>query len=288
MILVLLSGCTLYGKEPVIEESHYEEEYVMQDTTVYQTAYDFENMTLSDIVQEVMEEYHLNEQNFAMFYENSVTHEYYGFNEDSLMIGASTIKVLVNKMFYDFNYDIDETYLIYRYEDYEAGAGNTAIDYMAGDYIPLSYLMKESLVNSDNTAINIMIDELGFYTVREALAAYSDVDYDTYFYADNLISAQLLHGVIQDIYEHSDEYEDIIKYMKEAMPDRYMKTYVDEVSIAHKYGEFGTVQHDFGIVYTNQPIFVGILTDNCSDGEEVIAYLTRVLYEYAAYHENRK
>lgn len=284
----MLAGCSLYGRTYVTSEADsmdvYETSFIYTEEIEYLTSYDYGTMSLEDIMNDIMETYGLNEDNFSLFYENTITKETYTYQEDSLMLGASTVKVAVNMMFYDLGYDIDHTYLLYDGSDFEEGGGYTTFLYSPGDYIPLSYLMEQSIVFSDNTAINIMIDELGFTNVRNQLAAYSNTLYPDEFYYENLIDATILHNVISQLYENSEEYGDLVEHMLEAMPGRYIESMLSDVDVAHKYGEYGTYLHDFGIVYAQQPFYLGILTNGVTNAEEVIGYISRVLYEYQSYH----
>lgn len=281
----MLIGCSLYSNDYFAKGSNDDEIIIAQTVNYeYQTSYDFATMSLEEIIMDIMGTFNLNESNFSIFYENTVTKESYTYNDETLMVGASTVKVAVNMMFYDANYAIDETSLLYSYDDYEDGGGYTSSMYAPGDYAPLSYLMEQSIVYSDNTAINIMIDELGFDYVRDALASYTSETYPDEFYYENLISNEILHEVLTQLYEHEDLYGDVLHHMQSATPNRYMKSSLQDVVIAHKYGEYGTYQHDFGIVYAEEPFYLGILTNGMQDGEGFIAYVTQVLYEYQMYH----
>lgn len=243
----LFAGCSFKkGTNNINEEYAYDAMVLTQDV---ESPYDDEGLV--ELMEGLMKTYGLNEQNFSISYENLVTHQTYTFNDTSLMVGASTVKVPINMMYIDYAYAIEETYLEYGVQDYEEGGGFTAVNYMVGDLIPLSYLMDQSIVYSDNTAINIMLNSIGFDAFREYYANYTDEVYDDSFYYQNLTSASLLHEVTTRLYEQSYQYNDILNNMLEAMPNRYMKKLLDGVEIAHKYGEYDTYEHDFGIVYAS-------------------------------------
>lgn len=248
-------------------------------------AYDYATISLDELVQDIKERYYIQDEDFTIFYENMVTKETYTENMDTLRIAASTIKLPVNMMYYDEVADGTmklNTSLTYHSYNYEEGAGFTASDYRAGDSIPLSYLLHQSIVYSDNTAVNILIDQLGYEQFRTALSAYTNVVSDE-FYNSNLINGDILFTLLQRLYDNPDRYVDLLADMKEAMPNQYMKSYLD-VEIAHKYGLYGQYTHDVGIVYAQEPFLLGILSSNVSNAEDMIGYTTLALYEYQTFH----
>lgn len=276
IIYVLIFACVVTGCS-LQKDTASAVNFIMlsQDNEVVNT-----NTKLLELMNELMETYNLNEDNFAISYENLVTNETYEFNADTLMVGASTVKVPINMMYYDFAFDVNETSLLYEEQDYEEGGGSTSINYAVNDYVPLSYLMEQSIVYSDNTAINIMLDGIGVSTFKEYYANFTKAYYDASFYNENLTSAELLHAVSVQLYENSEVYEELLNDMLVAMPNQYMKMLLEDVDIAHKYGIYDEYEHDFGIVYANQPFSLSILTRDVEDAQDIIAIITYALYEY--------
>ena len=50
--------------------------------------------------------------------------------------------------------------LNYKEGCYEEGNGSTAARYNVGDQVPIKFLLEQSIVNSDNTANNILIENV--------------------------------------------------------------------------------------------------------------------------------
>ena len=129
-----------------------------------------EDEEIKTLITEIKTANNLTADNFAFFYYNPQTQKYYFDNQDKYFKGASTVKVPVAMIYYDKikNGELTlESTLQYTSDDYEAGGGTTASTYSVGDYIPISFLLEQSIINSDNTAVNILIDGIGYRKCRE-------------------------------------------------------------------------------------------------------------------------
>ena len=61
------------------------------------------------------------------------------------------------------------------YEDFEEG-GNIYTKYQPGSNVPLEELLYEVIVNSDNTALNMLARNVGYTNLKQAIKKYSDVE----------------------------------------------------------------------------------------------------------------
>lgn len=242
-----------------------------------------EDEDLKFLIESEMAKYGFNEDNFAFFYYNIDDKKYYFYNEDSYFTAASTVKVPVAMYYYD---EINEgTYtadskLLYGQGDYEAGSGTTASLYSVGDYVPLGYLLEQAIINSDNTAVNILIGNLGYSNARKDITKYSDEVVPEDFYSNNITSAGFAYDVINYLYEHQDSYQKLIEDMKQSSMGMYLKKYITNYDVAHKYGSYGGYVHDYGIVYGEKTYLVGIFTKNISNSDEVIANISLDILNY--------
>ena len=124
-----------------------------------------EDEEIKNLITEIKTANNLTTNNFAFFYYNPETQKYYFDNQDKYFTAASTVKVPVAMLYYDKikNGELTlESKLQYTSDDYEAGGGTTASTYKVGSYIPISFLLEQSIINSDNTAVNILIDGIGY------------------------------------------------------------------------------------------------------------------------------
>ena len=237
-----------------------------------------EDEEIKTLITEIKTANNLTADNFAFFYYNPQTQKYYFDNQDKYFKGASTVKVPVAMIYYDKikNGELTlESTLQYTSDDYEAGEGTTASTYSVGDYIPISFLLEQSIINSDNTAVNILIDGIGYRKCRELMAQYSDEEFIDDFYTSNLTKASFGFDIINHIYQNQENYQELIGYMKQSSFGEYLKKYITEYDVAHKYGSYAGNVHDYGIVFTDSPYLIGVYTQNVPGADELIANISR-------------
>ena len=237
-----------------------------------------EDEEIKSLIAEIKTANNLTADNFAFFYYNPQTQKYYFDNQDKYFKGASTVKVPVAMIYYDKirNGELtEESTLQYTSDDYEAGGGTTASTYSVGDYIPISFLLEQSIINSDNTAVNILIDGIGYRKCRELMAQYSDEEFIDDFYTSNLTKASFGFDIINHIYQNQENYQELIGYMKQSSFGEYLKKYISEYDVAHKYGSYAGNVHDYGIVFADSPYLIGVFTNGVSGADELIANISR-------------
>ena len=237
-----------------------------------------EDEEIKTLIAEIKTANNLAADNFAFFYYNPQTQKYYFDNQDKYFKGASTVKVPVAMIYYDKikNGELtEESTLQYTSDDYEAGGGTTASKYKVGNYIPISFLLEQSIINSDNTAVNILIDGIGYRKCRELMAQYSDEEFIADFYTSNLTKASFGFDIINHIYQNQENYQELIGYMKQSSFGEYLKKYITEYDVAHKYGSYAGNVHDYGIVFADSPYLIGVYTQNVPNADELIANISR-------------
>ncbi|MBP3463893.1 MAG: serine hydrolase [Clostridia bacterium] len=244
---------------------------------------EIESAKIKEVIENYINNEGLNSTNFAFFYYNVEKNEYYFYNEYTYFTAASTIKVPLAMVYYDKinNKDLTlESTLQYKSENYEAGAGNTSSTYKAGDYIPLSFLLKEMIVNSDNTATNILKTGLGGETAyRILIKQYTKENLIEQFNTDNVTTAKYSYDVLKRLYENQDKYQELISLMKKSSGGGYLKKKVTNYEIAHKYGSFEGNVHDFGIVYADTTYLIGVFTKDINNAENLIADINKSVLE---------
>lgn len=249
------------------------EEPIIQETV---------DTNVESLVQEIMVNNNLNENNFSFFYYNIEEKKYYFYNENTFFTAASTIKVPVVMLYYD---KIREGSLSltdklkYNSGDYEAGDGRTARDYKVGSRIPISYLLEQTIVNSDNTATNILINNIGYQKCKEQLKKYTDIELPAEFYSSNIASASLYYDVLQYLYQNSGDYTELIEYMKKSSGGQYLKANLPQYEVAHKYGSYNGYIHDYGIIYGKNTYLVGVFTKDIPEANVLIASIGEQLVD---------
>lgn len=235
------------------------------------------------IVQKYIKNKNLNEDNFAFFYYEPETERTYIYNGEKYFTAASTIKVPLAMIYYDKinNGDLnsDSTFQ-YLAENYEAGSGTIAALYKVGEYVPLPYLLEQMIVNSDNTATNILKTGLGGEKAyRILIKQYTKQELPAEFNEQNITSANYSLDIIKKLYENQEKYKTLIEFMKKSSGGGYLKKNITTCEIAHKYGSYEGNIHDYGICFAKQNYLIGIFTQEVPDAENLIANINKEILE---------
>ena len=252
--------------EIAVEES---EELLIVEKT--EEAPDEFSAGLEAIIEPFLEQYGLNENNFAMGYCYTATGDTWYYNGDALMLGGSIYKLPLNM----------------RVTEKVAEGTLSETDRVGGYSLPQAQYL--SLVHSDNAVSQAMQRYLVGYpgsyyrAYRDEIAVYSgdfQDDIPEKYYSGNYFSARFMINTLSYLYDHSEDFETILNHMKEAQPGAYFKRYTDKYVIAHKYGYIDGAINDVGIVYTDTPFLLAAFTYNTGNGEEVLGRLCALLCGY--------
>ena len=230
------------------------------------------------LVQSEIENNNFTENNFAFFYYRPIDKKYYFYNENTYFTAASTVKVPIAIHYYNMinsNKLTSDSTIKYDDSCYEPGGGTTSATYDAGDNVPISFLLKQSIVNSDNTAVNLLIDNLGFSACRKSIAEFATFPISDEFYTENVTCARYSFDVINHIFNNQEAYSNLIEDMKVSSMGQYFKKYISDYEVAHKYGSYSGYVHDYGIIFAESPYLIGIFTKGISEADEFIANLSQ-------------
>lgn len=266
--------------ETVIAEVEIEEEEEIEFS---------EDEGIAELINSYILENNLTESNFAFFYYNVDTRKEYFYNEMTQFTAASTVKLPVAMLYYDQINDgtLSSTdTLLYSSSSYEAGGGLTASYYSPGDYVPISFLLQQSIVNSDNTAINILMSYYGYINCRQQInQKYTTEEVDDSFFQSNLTYAKYAFEILDYLYTNIDDYTDLIEDLKVSSDGLYLKKYIDDYDVAHKYGSYNGYVHDYGIVFGESTYLIGVYTKNVTDAAELIADISLDVLNYTLEEE---
>ena len=265
------------GAENTEEVSNSEE-----NTTVECVIEENIDTEIQTLIQTIMGQNGLNENNFGFFYYNVNQHIGYEYNENQYFQGASTIKVPVSMLYYDkinAGTMTKESTLKYTQDSYEAGAGPTAARYKVGSSVPLGFLIEQAIVNSDNTAVNIMIKNLGYSNCKKEIQKYSDEEMPADYYTSNVITPEFEFDIITYLYNNSNNYTELLEYMKKSSNGEYLKGQLPQYEVAHKYGSYSGNVHDYGIIYGKETYIVGIYTDGIANADDLIASIAKQIVD---------
>lgn len=231
----------------------------------------------------------------AHFQENGIDHEKvaycitdlehnikYSMNEKDEFIAASIYKLPLAMLYYDkvnegeYTLDSTFTYSGYMHED----AGVISSDYDIGSQVPLSDLLNDLIIYSDNDAGHILYENLGGWKeYKEAMTKYTDSISENYYTMDNVTTANTMNDVVTYLYDHKEDYKGLIKNMEKAEPGEYLDRDT-QLSMPQKYGMYDYALNSVGFVECNTSYSIVVLTSLGDKGADVMANINRIAYEH--------
>lgn len=231
----------------------------------------------------------------AYFQENGIDHEKvaycitdlehnikYSMNEKDEFIAASIYKLPLAMLYYDkvnegeYTLDSTFTYSGYMHED----AGVISSDYGIGSQVPLSDLLNDLIIYSDNDAGHILYENLGGWKeYKEAMTKYTDTISENYYTMDNVTTANTMNDVVTYLYDHKEDYKGLIKNMEEAEPGEYLDRDT-QLSMPQKYGMYDSALNSVGFVECNTSYSIVVLTSLGDKGADVMTNINRIAYEH--------
>lgn len=231
----------------------------------------------------------------AYFQENGIDHEKvaycitdlehnikYSMNEKDEFIAASIYKLPLAMPYYDkvnegeYTLDSTFTYSGYMHED----AGVISSDYGIGSQVPLSDLLNDLIIYSDNDAGHILYENLGGWKeYKEAMTKYTDSISENYYTMDNVTTTNTMNDVVTYLYDHKEDYKGLIKNMEEAEPGEYLDRDT-QLSMPQKYGMYDSALNSVGFVECNTSYSIVVLTSLGDKGADVMANINRIAYEH--------
>lgn len=224
------------------------------------------------------------------------------FNKDKLFPSASLVKIpIMVSCFYAIQEGKIKLNNIVKLKSTDKVAGSGILkDIHTGKEFSIEDLLELMIADSDNTATNMLINQLGFKYLNTSFKSLGlkntnlsrkMIDFQSRSQGiENYTTTQDLANILEKIYRKevvnrkvSDQCIRLLKQQK--INDRIPNYLPVELSIAHKTGLERTVCHDVGIVYTSKGNFlVCVLTKHSETTsklvKEFIATIASCVYSY--------
>lgn len=230
--------------------------------------YSIKNKTVDDILYDTISEFGYNSDQISIAFYDFIDDTHYTLNSDITMLGASTTKVataalytsLINEGYLSFDTPIPFVEAMF-----EEGGGNITNSPIQPSYA-LQDLIYEMLINSDNTAWNLLthyyFNYIGNHQNDMLMLSGADI-YDPELYQFNHVNAEVLEGILIAI-ASSDYYSNVVDTMLAAQPHWLLKYYLND-NMAVKYGYLDEYFHDTGIYFdeNGEPLYtLVVMTDS--------------------------
>ena len=218
------------------------------------------------------------------------------YRGNETMPSASMIKVFILALAYqdiaDGTLSRNETFTLTR--DNVVGGSGTLQNRAYGTRVPLKELLEKMVIDSDNTATNILIDRLGMENINAYMQAHG---YHSSVLRrkmmdlaalqagrDNLTSVKDVGLLFKRLYNGTCvspelDAEMLGIYDQQTDNDKIPARLPEGTVVAHKTGEVSDVRHDGGIVYTSNGDYVLVIFTSDYYPYDGIAALSRKIYD---------
>ncbi|HEX6288869.1 MAG TPA: serine hydrolase [Herpetosiphonaceae bacterium] len=218
----------------------------------------------------------------------------YGYQEDIVRSAASLIKVPLAMAVYAAQESMPafamQTALTLNEADRVEGEGS--LDRApAGTIKTVRELVAHALIESDNTASNLLIDRLGFEQVNQFIGQLGletrlrrkFMDFAALAAGrDNTTTAREMCAIFYHLVQQ--RYAEVLEFLGQSVGDQKLEAGLPPgTPLAHKVGDLPGVEHDAGIVFApHEPYIVAALSVELPDvesGRHTIAQASRLIWE---------
>lgn len=221
----------------------------------------------------------------------------YGYHEDVARSAASLIKVPLSIAVLDAQpmIDLDERVTLNEADRVE---GEGSFDRApAGTTKTVCELIAHSLIESDNTASNLLIDRVGFDAVSRLAERVSRhtrlqrkfMDFDALVAGrDNLTTAVDMCAWFHHL--RQPNYTFLLDVLEQALGDGKLEVGLPPgTRIAHKVGDLPGVEHNAGIVYAPRGLYIvavlAVRLPDAQTGKQTIAATSRLIWNVMTNNE---
>ncbi len=258
----------------------------------------FEEEELTEELLEMKEniDAYINENKYkaSVMYEDITTGFTYQYKANTVYYGCSLIKIvdaiyLINEAIKG-NVDLDTETVTYT-NKYVKGFSSGMSKRKIGEEVTLRDLITYAISVSDNSAHLMLLDYIGFNTLKE--------------YGESLGAKVILTGgdnygnqtaedtniYLKEAYKIITENEEYGPFLKSIMDNNERNAFnTDTIKIYHKYGSYADNYHDIGLSLEKNPYTISILTLHENSGYlKVVQGIHEKIRElHTAFHENRE
>ncbi|EQB85718.1 beta-lactamase class A [Clostridium punense] len=209
----------------------------------------------------------------------------FNINENREFKAASTIKVPVSMMLYDAinkGEITEKDTIMFKNQDMEQGFGGLINEDLSKPKT-FKHINESMIIYSDNVAVNMLLRYFGNqrrYNYIESIVEHKVNR------TDNLTSAVDNMKILKKLYfdqEKNPYYTNIIELMKKTSFHERLDKLLPQDIVAHKIGDYsdnkGTYSHDIGIIYSDEPYILVVMTKNLNNSYDVIANISKIVYD---------
>lgn len=219
----------------------------------------------------------------------------YGYQEQRVRSAASLIKVPLALAIVDAQPPLDLATTITLREAERVEGSGTLDSAPAGTVVTLRDLIGHALIESDNTASNLLIAQLGFDRINRYLAGLGleqtrlrrrFMDYAALAAGhDNTTTAAEMCTLLRRLLQPA--YAELRGLLERSVTDQKLEAGLPAgTPIAHKVGDLPGVEHDAGIIFAPEGLYIvaalAVDLPDIESGRATIAAASRLIWERRA------
>lgn len=267
--------------DAVPEMEDYDEDYIEEFI-------DEDNLDYDKLKNELKEYVSRYTGQYGIYFIDLVSGYEFGVNDTDEYTAASTVKVPLNYYVYKKieagEVDAEDT-IAYIDEDFEGGSGILQSKKLTGRSFTIRYLLKVSIIYSDNIATNMLLRHFGRKDFKDYMRTLGGTVVD---YNSNISCPKDMAIYLKKVYEFCNENQELGKEFKYNLcntihNDRLPKLLPKDVKVAHKIGDQIQAVHDVGIIYADNPYILAVMSKGVVSDEEsrdVIAKVSKKVYDF--------
>ena len=227
-------------------------------------------------------------EKWGIYFKDLVSGDSFGINENVEIPAASTVKVAVvlyaSELVHQGKLSWNE-HLIYSSErDWRSGAGTLQFTAKDGDAFSIRELAEKAIRDSDNVAWKMLERRLGKQNIINFMWSIGGTN--VYPGGQNISTpkdnATYMEAALNFARE-SPEGQKLIFDLAHTVWNTGLNRYITEVPVAHKEGDVTGVADDVGIIFTDFPYILSIMSQGHEDveaGFEKIGQISRLVFDY--------
>lgn len=227
-------------------------------------------------------------EEWGLYFKDLVSGDTFGINENVEIPAASTVKVPVvlyaSELVHESKLSWNERLTYYSERDWRSGAGTLQFTAKNGDTFSIRELAEKAIRDSDNVAWKMLERRLGKQNIINFMKSIGG----TVVYPggqnistprDNAIYMEAALNFARE----SPEGQKLIFDLAHTVWNTGLNRYITEVPVAHKEGDITGVADDVGIVFSDFPYILSIMSRGHQDveaGFAKIGEISRTVYDY--------
>lgn len=227
---------------------------------------------------------------YGIYFKDLASDKEFGINAQTAIPPASTIKLPVVLYLYEQiaagNLNWTDRVRYNKDTDYQGGAGDLQYVARHGDTYSLRNLATISITLSDNIAHNMLVRHLGYENVMEFI---NKLGPDTTRpFGSAATTARDMGAFVEEAYRFAEQNPEQGGRLLNDLAHTVYHVGLPgdlppELVVSHKEGSINGVATDVGIVFSQRPYILVILSEGVPDedtGFEYIAKISRIIYDY--------